>query len=610
MSPSLENFVILTWLRLIHPDLPKLVKQRYGTDLRSRTLASIKPEISQALDSLLDEVNMSESAKIMRTSSTNPFKSRHQHHGRDLRKPSTGSSRSRNARQCPLCQQAGRQNYNHFLSECSFLPDNDRKFIAKARQIAGILDKDIERVYESELPTPDEYLAPESTTSALRVQVRQSPYLDTFFAHHRVRLIIDSGATGNMIRLSTVKKLGLELRESAQSAHQADGSSPLVVVGETSFSLVRDQYEFTFEGLVVENLDVEVLAGTPFMIRNDIAIRPSKRLVMLGDNKTYHYGSTDSNSEKHSVRFVILRAPETTTTIWPGEFVELEIPENNTTDCEYALEPHGVVSNENSLWPPPQITASVGGKVRIPNLTKEPLRLNRNEHVCQIRPVYVPERTDEIAISKPLSVTSQKHSQNVLLNPDKLLSPEITAEFASLLDEYDDVFNTNFKGYNGASGPFQAKVNMGPVLPPQRKGRLPQYARDKLVELQEKFDELENKGVFMRPEDAAVSVEYLNPSFLVKKANGGHRLVTAFSDVGRYSKPQPSLMPDVDSTMRRIAQWKYIITTDLTSAFYQIPLSKESMKFCGVATPFRGVRVYVRSAMGMPGSETALEELM
>ena len=34
------------------------------------------------------------------------------------------------------------------------------------------------------------------------------------------------------------------------------------------------------------------------------------------------------------------------------------------------------------------------------------------------------------------------------------------------------------------------------------------------------------------------------------------------------------------------------------------------MKYCGVATPFKGVRVYVRSAMGMPGSETALEELM
>ena len=44
-------------------------------------------------------------------------------------------------------------------------------------------------------------------------------------------------------------------------------------------------------------------------------------------------------------------------------------------------------------------------------------------------------------------------------------------------------------------------------------------------------------------------------------------------DVGRYSKPRPSLMPDVDSTLRQITQWKHIITTELMSAFYQIPLA-------------------------------------
>ena len=34
------------------------------------------------------------------------------------------------------------------------------------------------------------------------------------------------------------------------------------------------------------------------------------------------------------------------------------------------------------------------------------------------------------------------------------------------------------------------------------------------------------------------------------------------------------------------------------------------MKYCGVVSSFRGVCVYACSAMGMPGSETALEELM
>ena len=34
------------------------------------------------------------------------------------------------------------------------------------------------------------------------------------------------------------------------------------------------------------------------------------------------------------------------------------------------------------------------------------------------------------------------------------------------------------------------------------------------------------------------------------------------------------------------------------------------MKYCGTSSPYKGTRVYTRCAMGMPGSETALEELL
>ena len=72
LSPSLEILVVLTRLRLIHTELPKFVKQRYGTELRARILASIKPEISQALTSLLDEIRATDDAKVMRSAVT-PF---------------------------------------------------------------------------------------------------------------------------------------------------------------------------------------------------------------------------------------------------------------------------------------------------------------------------------------------------------------------------------------------------------------------------------------------------------------------------------------------------------------------------------------------------------
>ena len=117
-------------------------------------------------------------------------------------------------------------------------------------------------------------------------------------------------------------------------------------------------------------------------------------------------------------------------------------------------------------------------------------------------------------------------------------------------------------------------------MPPQRKGRLPQYSPNQLELLQAQFNELEAIGVFKKPEDLGITVEYLNPSFLVKKGSSGFRLVTAFSEVARYCT-QPSLMPNVDSILRKIGQWKYLAVTDLTKAFYQIPLAKSSMKYWG-----------------------------
>ena len=62
----------------------------------------------------------------------------------------------------------------------------------------------------------------------------------------------------------------------------------------------------------------------------------------------------------------------------------------------------------------------------------------------------------------------------------------------------------------------KAVVNMGPTSPPQRKGMVPQYSQNKLVELQDEFDELEDDfDVFASSDEVGVAVEYLDPSFLV-----------------------------------------------------------------------------------------------
>jgi hypothetical protein len=255
---------------------------------------------------------------------------------------------------------------------------------------------------------------------------------------------------------------------------------------------------------------------------------------------------------------------------------------------------------------------SVDNKIRLVNESSELLTIQKHAHVCQVTPI-----TDDITAEKEhipspnkLPRTCTGSIDQIKIDPDKQLPSHAHVMLQDCIKKYEDVFRPDIPGYNGKAGPCKAVVNMGTSKPPQRKGRMPLYPRHRLEELQSKFDELEAQGVFSRPQDIGIDVEYVNPSFLVHKPSGGFRLVTAFADVGKYCKPQPSLMPNVDETLRTIATWNVIITTDLTKAFYQIPLSRSSMAYCGVVTPFRGLRVYTRCAMGMPGSETALEELL
>ena len=234
------------------------------------------------------------------------------------------------------------------------------------------------------------------------------------------------------------------------------------------------------------------------------------------------------------------------------------------------------------MWPEPQIVEALGAKVRLVNSSQEPKLIGRHEHLSQILPTEETSSSTSTpslpSLPQPVKPKSSlPFSSSVSIDPDNILSEDLRVKFRQLLQTYDRVFNPDITGYNGAAGPIQVSVNIGPVQPPQRKGRVPQYSRNQLVELQAKFDELEQAEVFRRPEDLGITVKYLNPSFLVKKPSGCHRLVTAFADVARYSKPQPSLMPDVDSTLRTIAPWRYMIKTDLTRAFYQIPLSKSSI---------------------------------
>ena len=357
------------------------------------------------------------------------------------------------------------------------------------------------------------------------------------------------------------------------------------------------------------------------MYQNDIGIRPSKSHIIIAGSEIVEY---DSNgvctpmTRRTDIPFVLKSS--NTKTILPGETLTLQTPADADANSNWALEPRH--DQNQPGWFLPQEVCDENHEIELVNTSEAPITIKKHSHVCQIRSVKeielpststaVQDQASVLNIVSPLVGSPQiPFSASVQINPGNLVSAEAARKAVDINRMYDRVFCPELPLYNGHSGNVQCHINMGPSKPPQRKARLPHYEHKKMVILQEKFDELERLGVLGKPEEEDVTVENLNMSFLVPKpGTGDFRLVTAFSEIGEYSKPQPSVMPNVEATLRTIGRWRYIIKTDLKQAYFQIPLSKDSKRYAGTASPFKGVRVFNRAAMGLPGSETALEELM
>jgi len=280
MSPTLENLVVLTWLRLVHPDLPSLAKQCYGTELRSKSLASLKPEIFQALNSLLEEISNNADAKILRSTASKlrqpPARGPYNHFQKPGTKPQVKS--------CPLCKEAG-HNDCHFLSQCTYLPAEDRAFLAKARLASSLNDKD--NSSDSDFfcpPEVEDFVSPPHSSARVvscHISTKQSPHFNAFSCHHSLKLTLDTGAETNMIKASVATSIDVPTVKTSQQALQADGVMSLIVVGKTRLILSRTDKCLTLDALVVEDLDVNVLVVTSFMITNDISVRPAKGQVLI-----------------------------------------------------------------------------------------------------------------------------------------------------------------------------------------------------------------------------------------------------------------------------------------------------------------------------------------
>ena len=214
--------------------------------------------------------------------------------------------------------------------------------------------------------------------------------------------------------------------------------TPLDAIGEVHCNVTRGHLPFQLDALVVKQLDVDVLVGNSFLVRNDIAVRSCKKQIIIGDADIVHYGTEGGKTSFLSVRRMKafpLRSPRKTV-VFPGDYLELHTPHDGNSDTMWALEPRmdsrsNMWSKLERAWSSPQEILSVDGALRVLNDTGVPM-VSSGEHICHTRQIAsVTATVDPDFRSTCTSLSSNNNSATlyatgVSIDPDSCLSKEMS----------------------------------------------------------------------------------------------------------------------------------------------------------------------------------------
>ena len=210
---------------------------------------------------------------------------------------------------------------------------------------------------------------------------------------------------------------------------------------------------------------------------NSVEVLPLKHQVTIGNDIYPHCTFIQCS----------ITVPTVLTVVWLGDYVQVSLPFHAFHDDPLVLQPHlETKADEQSSdqCPAPCIVGVVGGNIRFPNHTASPIVLNHLAVFGKVRPTTTLSECTPTNEDSPKSTRIQQvHARQtpvshpVTLDLHNVLPAPVSMDFCNALKHYQSVFNPDLDKYHGASGPFQAVVNMGPVTPPQRKGLLPLYSR-------------------------------------------------------------------------------------------------------------------------------------
>ena len=467
------------------------------------------------------------------------------------------------------------------------------------------------------------YILSDSEVSKLSVRAvrlskkASSPKILVTKENRRLVLLIDEGSEINCLDAAFAKKHGVRLENSNNSA-KAAGNKSLSITGQTVDDLLVDTlFRSTHVSInlgkatVIRNLGVDMILGEPGKAENLISTDPKNRMIFIDRegkimSKPY-YDPSKSTS-------YICRIQESRITVYPGEHVEMEVPEH-LHNTEIVITPRRQFAKAFE----PRIR-QVGETVKIKNISLSPINLRRHDQVADIHGTEWAEN-DSSEEGNPSVNLVHQHSldkfkflpkakkvepadiDRVKIDPQHQLDPKVRQQFKKVTKQFEHIFTSTPGRYTGAWGDVDTTLQFSQPPVQTRKVAVPNYSHEMKQKMATKMDELIEAGVLMTPEEVGISVEFVSPSMLVPKTEADSwRLVTDFTQINRFIKRFTSTNPTIDEARKDLSRKKLFAEIDLSNYFFQGGLNRKDCAWLGVQHPYKGIFVYTASPQGLKNS--------
>ena len=426
--------------------------------------------------------------------------------------------------------------------------------------------------------------------------------------------------SGSPLTLASKTIIPKELIQNLKpTTHNLEGATPgskLTVLGTLETTMTLAESEFYCTVIVVENLSEKLIIGADFLSENKCIINYADLTFAAKDIKLPILSS--DNGRKQGFCTIISK----TMTIPPKSIADnvmcnLRTKQRSKTKV-YVTQTGTFLPADNLLErkfnlknTPGYITNFQRGRgyIQLTNTNEHPITFYKNQVVGTFEQIKqssintLNEIEDDHNVTQiPVEATkSDQERINKLYSDLKLddlidLSNEQMTALKDIISKYHHIFHLGDEDTLPEANLPPHKIILDtnkPIRTPYRQ--IPLALRPEAEKL---VDDMVKKGIVERSNSP-----YHSPAFLIKKGNK-QKLVIDYRQLNKHVIRNYQPLPRISDIISMWKDCQYWSTFDLTSAYHQIPLAKESVPITACSIPgvafisFRRIPLGLSSAVG------------